>query len=210
MFSSTQDGGGSWNGEVVSNDPSGKIRGCTLQPAGDGEATTEWIISIDGDEADLGKFSEAIYKKITTDAKQQRFQGFRPGTIPPHLEPTYRAFTMDECARETVLEAMQQNNIRPFESARTDMEILDVRIPPPVKKKTKGGKRKKKTPAPNSSSGEEPEGERPAWRSFESMKEAIDAGWRPGQSFSFVAKNVKGQELKDESVSGSRPLGLTY
>jgi hypothetical protein len=51
-------------------------------------------------QADLGKFSEAIYKKITSDAKQQQFQGFRPGTIPPHLQPTYRTFAMDECARE--------------------------------------------------------------------------------------------------------------
>ena len=44
-------------------------------------------------------------------AKSQRFQGFRPGTIPPHLLPTYYMFSMDECARETTLEAMEQNNM---------------------------------------------------------------------------------------------------
>lgn len=134
-------------------------------------------------EADLGKFSEAIYKKIVSDAKQQRFQGFRPGTIPPHLEPTYRAFSMDECARETVLEAMQQNNIRPFSTAREDVEIVDVSIPPPPKK-NKGKKKsskKKKGMAPAEESAAESdvvETAEPQWRSFENMKGAIDAGWR--------------------------------
>ena len=60
-----------WAGEVVSNDPAGRIRGCQLQNVGD--SPTDWKISIDGDQADLGKFSEAIYKKITQDAKQQRY-----------------------------------------------------------------------------------------------------------------------------------------
>jgi len=60
-----------WAGEVVSNDPEGRIRGCQLQNVGD--SPTDWKISIDGDQADLGKFSEAIYKKITQDAKQQRY-----------------------------------------------------------------------------------------------------------------------------------------
>ena len=79
--------GGDWNGEVASNTNDGTIRGCTLtQVEG---SMTDWIISIDGQEADLGKFSEAIYRKISSDAKQQRFQGFRPGTIPPHLISTY-------------------------------------------------------------------------------------------------------------------------
>ena len=82
----------------------------------DGVAT-EWIIQVDGKDADLGKFSKAIYRKCTADAKQQSFQGFRSGTIPPHLLGTYAAFTMDECAREAILEAMQQNNIRPFDDA---------------------------------------------------------------------------------------------
>lgn len=60
-----------WAGEVVSNDPTGRIRGCQLQNVGD--SPSDWEISIDGDQADLGKFSEAIYKKITQDAKQQRY-----------------------------------------------------------------------------------------------------------------------------------------
>jgi hypothetical protein len=43
------------------------------------------------------------------------------------------------------------------------------------------------------------------------MKEAIDAGWKPGQSFSFQAKNCKGQKVLDESkVTGAQPLGLNY
>ena len=192
-----------WKGDVVSNSPDGTIRGCSLQQA-EG-SPTEWIITIDGTEADLGRFSEAIYKKIIQDAKQQRFQGFRPGTIPPHLEPTYRAFTMDECARETVLEAMQQNNISPFESARSDMRFYNFCIPPPMKKK-KGRKKKK-----NVDEGETTD-EKPQWRTFESMKEAVDAGgWRPGQSFSFVAKNAKGQKVKSsEETKGATPLGFNF
>lgn len=96
------------------------------------------------------------------DAQQQRFQGFRPGTVPPHIEPTYRAAAMDECARETALEAMQQNNFRIFADARSNFEICNVSIPPPKKKK----KKKKNV--------EEPE----KWLQFETMKEAIDAGWK--------------------------------
>jgi hypothetical protein len=127
----------------------------------------------------LGKFSDAIYRKIAADAKQQRFQGFRPGTIPPHLEPTYRAFAMDECAREATLEAMQQNNIRPFEDARLEMSIENVSIPPPpIKKK----KKKKKGRSDVTNAVEEQETEEPAWLTFENMKGAIDAGWKVSAS----------------------------
>lgn len=132
-------------------------------------------------EADLGRFSEAIYKKITSDAKQQRFQGFRPGTIPPHLQPTYKAFAMDECARETVLEAMQQNNIRPFTDARTEFQIESVSVPPPKRKggkKKKGGRKNKNKgmQAADAPVVVEPESE-PQWKTYETMKEAIDSGW---------------------------------
>lgn len=133
-----------------------------------------WTLRIGSNEADVGRFSEAIYKKILSDAKKQRFQGFRPGTIPPHLEPTYRAFTMDECARETVLEAMEQNNIRPFSTARSDLVIEQVSIPPPAKSKTT--KKKKKTA--NQEIDDETTTESLEWKSFENMKGAIDAGWK--------------------------------
>lgn len=143
-------------------------------------------------QADLGRFSAAIYKKIISDAKQQRFQGFRPGTIPPHLEPTYRAFTMDECARETILEAMEQNNIRPFSTARADFVIGKVSIPPPSStKKSKKPKsaKSKKNKGVNEESNEVLEQNEPGteddsgstesnWLTFEDMKGAIDAGWK--------------------------------
>lgn len=176
----------------------GRIRGCTLtQVEG---SLTEWIVRIDGVDADLSGFSDAIYKKFLQDAKQQRFQGFRPGTVPPHLLTTYKAFAMDECARETVLEALQQNNIRPFENCRSELELVDFCIPPaPAKasKKKKSKKRKKAAGANDENAEEEPA---PAvqWRTFGTMKEALDAGWSPGQSFSFVAKKVTGQRLKDD------------
>lgn len=199
FFSSVSDD--EWQGDVVPDD-GGKISGCTIQQ--DGESITNWILNIDGVEADLGAFSEAIYKKITNDAKQQRFQGFRPGTLPPHLLPTYRTFTMDECARETVLEAMQQNNIRPFESAREDMEFESFSIPPPVVKKKKKKKRRKNAEVVEDQQASEIPA---AWLSFDTMKEAINAGWKPGQSFSFVAKNVKGQKvLEDQDLEGARPV----
>uniref|UniRef100_A0A7S3LBL7 Trigger factor ribosome-binding bacterial domain-containing protein n=1 Tax=Amphora coffeiformis TaxID=265554 RepID=A0A7S3LBL7_9STRA len=192
---------GTWNGEVASNTSDGRIQGCMIQPAKQ-DSLTEWEVTIDGVQADLGRFSDAVYKKVMQDAKQQRFQGFRPGTIPPHLEPTYRTFAMDECARETVLEALQQNNIKPFENCRSEMYLKDFQIPPP---KSKKGKKKKG----NTEVEEEPEPE-PTWRSFETMKEAINAGWRPGQSFSFVAVDVKGQKVKAPSeTDGAKPLGLT-
>jgi len=105
---------------------------------------------------------------------------------------------MDECARETVLEAMQQNNLRPFGDARNELLIEDVTIPPPRKKGKKKGQKKKKA---KDESGEPVVEEEPKWLSFETMKEAIDAGWQPGQSFSFVAKNCKAQKLAGEQES---------
>jgi hypothetical protein len=195
-----------WKGEVVP-DADGRIRGCTITPMADSQ--TEWTIAIDGVEADLGRFSDAIYKKFIRDAKQQRFQGFRPGTIPPHLEPTYRAFAMDECARETVLEALTQNSIRPFESCRSDMYLYSFRIPPAPAGKGKSSKKRKVSVGETLSSSESDAAD--VWRTFETMKDAVDAGWKPGQSFSFLANNVKGQKVKEESATvGATPLGINY
>ena len=161
-----------WNGEVVSNTDDGRIRGCSITPV---EGTmTEFILEIDGEQADLGKFSEAIYRKITSDAKQQRFQGFRPGTIPPHLLPTYAGFAMDECAREATLEALQQNNIKPFDDARMEFEFDTISILPQKKKKNKGKKKKRA----DVESNDVVEEEEPKWMVFETMKEAISAGWK--------------------------------
>jgi hypothetical protein len=173
-----------WNGEVVPED--GRIKGCEISPISE----TEFTIKIDGNEADLGKFGAAVYKKITTDAKKQRFQGFRPGTIPPHLLPAYKAFAMDEVAREATLEAMQQNNIRPFDSARQEMMIEQVSIP---SKSTKG-KKKKDTKKTDSQDNMDETTIIP-WETYSTMKDALTAGWEPGQSFSFLAKNCKGQKV---------------
>ncbi|KAL7573737.1 hypothetical protein ACA910_007773 [Epithemia clementina (nom. ined.)] len=210
-LSSSNSNNGAWQGEVVP-EADGRIRGCTIQPANnDDSIPTEWILTIDGEQADLGRFSEAIYKKFMNEAKRQRFQGFRPGTVPSHLEPTYRAFAMDECARETVLEALQQNNIRPFDEARSAMFFSKFEIPPfptASSKKKKSKTSKKRNNSNNNKAGSVLEEENvaeeeesnaveppPSWRSFETMKEAISGGWKPGQSFSFVATNVKGQRL---------------
>ncbi|KAL7514139.1 hypothetical protein ACHAXN_012717 [Cyclotella atomus] len=183
-----------WKGDVVSNTDDGRIMGCSITSVSE----TEFTISIDGIEADLGKFGLAIYKKITSDARQQRFQGFKPGTIPPHLLPTYKAYTMDEVAREATLEAMQQNDIRPFESCRGDIVIGEVSIPP------RKSKKKKKRAAVVASEGEEEK--EPEWLVFDSMKDALKAGWEPGESFSFVATNCKGQKLKDVNMDVSPSL----
>merc|ERR1711957_213310 len=192
-----------WNGEVVSNSQGGVIRGCTVE--NEEGSNTEWVINIDGKEADLGKFSDAIYRKITSDAKRDNFQGFRPGTIPPHLLGTYISFSMDECAREATLEAMQQNNIRPFEDTRSTFEITSISIlPPKKKKKKKKGKRKKNTEILEGAEIIEKE---PEWLMFDTMKEAINAGWKPGQTFSFIASNVKGQKVLDQNVVGAKAIG---
>lgn len=157
---------GKWTGEVVAD---GRIRGCEITP---GSSETDFTIQIDGNEADLGNFGAAVYKKITADAKTQRFQGFRPGTIPPHLIPAYMTFAMDEVARETILEAMQQNNIRPFDSARVDMLIEQVSIPSKPKKGQKKDK-KKNTDADSQQEDDTPE----TWQTFDTMKDAMKAGW---------------------------------
>lgn len=196
---------GDWIGDVVSNN-AGQIKGCKIQQVGD--SLTEWIIQVDGVEADLGKFSEVVYKKLTADAKKQRFQGFRPGTIPPQLLGTYKAFAMDEVCRETTLEAMQQNNIRPFDGSREEMEFISFSIPPVASRiKTKASSKKKKG-AVNEilDDVDDTVVELPSWKSFDTMKEAIDAGWQPGQSFSFVSRKVKGQKVAPGGVSAINPL----
>jgi hypothetical protein len=165
---------GDWNGEVVSNTDGGRIRGCEItQVEG---SMTEWTISIDGQEANLGKFSEAIYRKITSDAKREQFQGFRPGTIPPHLISAYIGFSIDECAREATLESMQQNNIRPFEDARNEFEFDSVSIMPPPRKSKKKKKKKKGPIAEEAPAPEEPA--EPQWLKFDTLKEACTAGWK--------------------------------
>jgi len=216
-----------WKGEVVAG---GTMRGVNIQQVED--SVTEFIIRVDGVEADLGNFSRAIFQQLLTDAKQQKFQGFRPGTIPPQLYKTYRAFAMDECARETVLEAMQQKNIRPFTNAREEIIIEQISIPSPpivskkVKKKKKySNKKLKKSEVRNSIDDDvrEPtakavgsedevlteEASTQQWKSAETMDGAIKMGWSPGQSFSFVATNVKGQNvLSDNETKGANPLGI--
>ena len=160
-----------------------------------------FVIRIDGEEAELGGVSADIYKKITESAKKEQFQGFRPGTIPPHLEPTYRAFSMDACAREATLVAMEQANISPLENARDDFRFDQISIKAPEKKpkKKKGGKKSRKDePTPS----EDLSAQAPTWLTFESMESAIKAGWKPGQDFSFVAKNARGQPSKSDSASG--------
>jgi len=217
IYASVDDMRGSddWQGAVVAG---GTIRGCSVTQVAD--SVSEWVIQIDGVDADLGRFSDRIYKQISNDAKRQTFQGFRPGTIPPHLLQTYRAYAMDECARETVLEAMQQNNIRPFTTAREEIRIEQVSIPPPRPKKAKKKKKNNKKKNKGFSGGddesadvlvrtevESTEPAEPQWQFFESMDKAIKAGWTPGQSFSFVATNVKGQKvLSDEKTRGAIPL----
>lgn len=123
---------------------SGSLQGCFLTPLGDDELPTEWKVRVE-EEADLGRFSASIYKTIIEDAKRQRFQGFRPGTIPPHIEPTYRALCMDEVAREVVLEALQQHQVTPFSGAREAMKIEEVRFLPPEKRRKKSNKKRNNT-----------------------------------------------------------------
>lgn len=90
---------------------------------------------------------------------------------------------MDECAREATLEAMQQNNIRPFDDARSMINITNVSIPPPPKKKKKKRSRKQQKAAAEAAPEAEVVPEEPAWLTFDDMKDAIDAGWKVWNSF---------------------------
>lgn len=80
---------------------------------------------------------------------------------------------MDEVAREAVLEAMQQNDIRPFESCRADLVIAEVAIPP--RKATK--KKKKKKGGGDGEKDEMDEEQEAKWIVFDNMKDALKAGW---------------------------------
>ena len=103
---------------------------------------------------------------------------------------------MDECARETVLEAMQQNNISPFTDARNEFVIENCCIPPPNKKgdrrkKKKGGRKAKAKAAEAAAAAEEAPvaaESAPRWLQFDTMKEAIDAGWEVSRVLNFWGK----------------------
>lgn len=104
---------------------------------------------------------------------------------------TNKDLLTNDALPETVLEALQQNNVRPFSSAREDIQITQVSIPPkPGKKKKKGGKKK--------GQDKSLEETKPVatWETYPTLNEALKAGWEPGQSFSFVASNVKGQKVE--------------
>ena len=171
-----------WSGDVT-NSENGKILGCTITNIGD--SLTDWEVKIDGEEADLGKFSSVIYQKLLSDGKQQNYRGFRPGTIPPMILPTYVAYAMDECAKEATLEALAQNEIRPFQDARDNIEINSISIAPPKEKKKKKKKKKKGNETANddvSSSQTETideDSKKQIWSKFDTMQEAIDeGGWK--------------------------------
>mmetsp|Transcript_57470 Transcript_57470/g.140261 ORF Transcript_57470/g.140261 Transcript_57470/m.140261 type:complete len:282 (-) Transcript_57470:945-1790(-) len=221
----------------------GALQGFTIRPVGgegDGDISTEWVVQVDGHRADLGAFSKTIFGQIIADAKKQRFQGYRPGTIPPHLQRTYTAFAMNEVAREVVMEAMDQSKIRPFTDARESIKIEDVSFIKPLpskksSKKKKGGRKgksSKKIRNKQDASGEVNEQtsstseessdadkmenaedsktttDEPEWIRCDNLDEAITAGWKPGQPFNFVAKNVRGQKvLSSSDTAGARPLG---
>ena len=139
------------------------------------------------------------------DAKKQRFQGFRPGTIPPQLLTTYKAFAMDEVCRETTLEAMHQNNINPFDGSREAMQFVSFSIPPPLLPKSKKSRKTEKG-IDYGRTETDAQIEATSWRYYENMKDAINGGWQPGQSFSFQATNVKGQKIAPGGLSSSNPL----
>ena len=83
----------------------GSLQGFTIRPVGgenEGDIPTEWVVQVDGFRADLGAFSKTIFGQIIADAKRQRFQGYRPGTIPPHLQRTYTVFAMVSFAIQTL------------------------------------------------------------------------------------------------------------
>ena len=79
---------------------------------------------------------------------------------------------MDEVAREAILEAMQQNDIRPFDSCRTDLVIGEVSIPP-----RKSKKKKKRKKGGDIAAAEIEEEKEPEWLVFDGMKDALKAGW---------------------------------
>lgn len=192
-----------WTGEVVA-DADGRIQGCTVTPLDD----TTFTVRVDGAAADLGNFSTVVYRKITADAKRQSFQGFRPGTLPAHLLPAYRAFAMDEVAKEAALEALQQQDVRPFAGAREEMVVEQVSIPPPApkrRKKKKGG-RKKKGAAVATEDGDGGDAAPAAWATFATMKEALAAGWevrRPAGP-SFAAARLAPARSRSYRARGSR------
>lgn len=87
---------------------------------------------------------------------------------------------MDEVAREATLEAMQQHDIRPFESCRADMVIGEIGIAPRKSKKSKK-KKKKRSNDGNVSHvvdiADAEEEKEPEWLVFNEMKDALKAGW---------------------------------
>jgi hypothetical protein len=106
----------------------------------------------------------------------------------------------------------------------SEIYLYDFCIPPSTSsksnsksKKTKKTSRKNQTTgaamdetAATKSNSDDTQSVEPSWRTFATMKEAIDAGWRPGQSFSYSAKNVRGQKVKVGTPLGTTSIGANY
>ena len=89
------------------------------------------------------------------------------------------------------------------------MEFISFSIPPVASRITKKVGSKKKKGAEDTLRDyvdDDARVEPPPWKSFDTMKEAIDAGWQPGQSFSFVSRKVKGQKVAPGGASAINPL----
>lgn len=189
---------------------SSSIEGCFIKPSSD---PSRYDINIDGKQADIGKFSRAIYKNIAKQAREsnQQIKGFRPGTIPPHLISRYRSYCMEQTARETIREGFDQRGYEVVDLAEGEEDFRWAGVSFVLAEKKKKSKKRKKNNAADGSdtSSDESNAPPPPPPPIEcaDFDDAVSRGWEPGLDYSFSAEFVKVQRKEGQPDGLSSTAG---
>jgi len=145
-------------------------------------------LGLNGKSFDTGPLSKRMYEALTSVAMKRFPPGTREEDLPDDLMNVYRSYAMDMTAREAVSAALERNGLQLALSSSSSTENEET----------------------NASSDMDAGG----WGSidsirleyddediYDSIEDAVaEGGWSPGDSFSFVARNVPAK-LKEMDIS---------
>ena len=133
--------------------------------------TADYTLGIDGNSYSTGSLSLQIYDALISVASKR----FPSQTIPDELENVYKLYAMDLTAKEATQLALNQNGLQ--------FDIINQDLKDDTEEELWG----------------ELENIKINGVSYDTPDEAVELGlWNPGQSFSFVARNVRAKEKELE------------
>ena len=160
----------------------GKLREDTTDQKTSSETDGNYDLGIDGLSFETGQLSTRMYNAL----KSVALKRFPPGTtsLPSELDDVYKLYAMDITAKEAVKAALDQNGM--------DIAVMNDNDPQSMDEGMWGDV---ETVRLYSNEGEM------TTEMHDSLDDAIAMGqWKPGQSFSFVVRNVPAK-LKEMDVS---------